>query len=67
MRKFLQNKRNGIDNFSYIIFNRFLCRWKNKMYENLDFETIEKMQKSIEIIDNTFGGNVDMKRAILDK
>ena len=35
------------------------------MFENLDFETLEKMQKSMEMIDSTFGGNVDMKRAIL--
>ena len=37
------------------------------MFENLDFETLEKMQKSMEMIDSTFGGNVDMKRAILAK
>lgn len=35
------------------------------MLETLDFETLEKLQKSLEMIDNTFGGNITMKRTVL--
>ena len=35
------------------------------MSETLDFETLEKLQKSLEMIDNTFGGNLTMKRTVL--
>lgn len=35
------------------------------MLETLDFETLEKLQKSLEMIDSTFGGNVTMKRTVL--
>ncbi|OPH37737.1 RepB family plasmid replication initiator protein [Moraxella lacunata] len=33
--------------------------------ETLDFETLQKVSKSIEMIDEQFGGNPTMKRAIL--
>nr|WP_181718269.1 replication initiation protein [Psychrobacter sp.]QJS05077.1 replication protein, Rep3 superfamily [Psychrobacter sp.] len=35
------------------------------MLETLDFETLEKLQKSLEMIDSTFGGNVTMKKTVL--
>lgn len=37
------------------------------MYEEIDFETLEKMEKSLQMIDRSFGGNVNMKRNILAK
>ena len=54
-----------IDIFSYIGFNRVLGSWKNRMFENLDFETLEKIEKSFEMIDKRFGGNPNMKAALL--
>ena len=35
------------------------------MFENLDFETLEKIEKSFEMIDKRFGGNPNMKTALL--
>lgn len=35
------------------------------MFDNLDFETLEKIEKSFEMIEKRFGGDVNMQRAVL--
>ena len=32
----------------------------------MDYETLEKLQKALALIDESFGGNESMKRAVLD-
>ena len=36
-----------------------------KMFDTLDFETLEKVEKSLDMIEKRFGGDINMKRAIL--